>query len=308
MITSLKKLLTKSYKEKYAVGHFNVNNLEILQSVVSVCEKMKSPAIIATSEGAIKYAGHKEIFNMIKTLAEDTKIPLAIHLDHGQDLNIIKKSIRLGYTGIMIDGSHKSLEENIKITKKIVQLCEKKGISVEGELGTIGGTEDLVESRKIILTDPKIAKEFIEKTGVDCLAVAIGTSHGAYKFEASKKVKLDIKKLQTINKLCKIPLVLHGASEVPQKYVSLIEKYGGKLEGVKGVPPSQLAQAIKNGISKVNTDTDLRLAFTAGMRKFFTENKKDIDPRHSMNEAKKFIQQIVEHRIKELGSNGKARN
>ncbi|MBI4918638.1 class II fructose-1,6-bisphosphate aldolase [archaeon] len=304
MITSLQKLLTKSYKEKYAVGHFNVNNLEILQSVITACEKMKSPAIIATSEGAIKYAGHKEIFSIIKNLAEQTKIPFAIHLDHGQDFDVIKKSIQLGYTGIMIDGSHKPLEENIKITKKVVNLCQKKGISVEGELGTIGGAEDLVESRNIVLTDPKIAREFVEKTGVDCLAVAIGTSHGAYKFK--ENAKLDIERLQQINKSCKIPLVLHGASEVPQKYIQLIEKYGGKLEGVKGVPTLQLKKAIKNGIAKVNTDTDLRLAFTAGIREFLTKNKEDIDPRHLMNEAKKFIREMVEHRIKELGSSCKA--
>ncbi|PIN81983.1 fructose-1,6-bisphosphate aldolase, class II [Candidatus Woesearchaeota archaeon CG10_big_fil_rev_8_21_14_0_10_30_7] len=305
MIITSKKLLDKAYKKHYAIGHFNINNLEILQAIILACEKTKSPAIIATSEGAIKYAGHKTIFNIIKNETRKSNIPFAIHLDHGRDMKIIKKSIQLGYTSIMIDGSHLKFEENIKLTKKVVNMCHKKNISVEGELGTIGGAEDLVESRKIILTDPKIAKEFIQKTGVDSLAIAIGTSHGAYKFVESKKVKLDIKRLQQINKVCKIPLVLHGASEVPQKYVKLIEKYGGKLEGVKGVPSVQLKKAISNGVAKVNTDTDLRLAFTAGMRKFFKENKKDIDPRHELSYAKRFVQDIVEHRIKELGSNGK---
>lgn len=304
MIINSKKLLQKAYREKYAVGHFNINNLEVLQAVISACEKMKSPAIIATSEGAIKYAGHELIFNMIKTVVEKSKIPFSIHLDHGRNIDVIKKSIKLGYTSIMIDESYKNFEENVRLTKKVVNLCHKKSISVEAELGTIGGSEDLISEKRIILTNPEDAKEFIEKTGIDCLAIAIGTSHGAYKFKG--KAKLDLKRLKKINKLCKIPLVLHGASEVPKKYFQLANKYGAKLERLQGVPVNQLKQAIKYGVSKVNTDTDLKIAFNAGLRKFLAQNKKNIDLRATMNAAKKLVQEAVERRIKQFGSKGKS--
>ncbi|MBI5065543.1 class II fructose-1,6-bisphosphate aldolase [Candidatus Woesearchaeota archaeon] len=305
MITTSKELLDKAYKNKYAVGHFNIYNLETIQSVINACEKLNSPAILATSEGAIEYAGHKELFLMIKTLAEESKVPFAIHLDHGRNSEIIKKCIQLGYTSIMFDGSKKEFEENVKQTEKVVNLCEDKNISVEGELGTIGGAEEDVTSRKILLTDSNKAKEFIERTGIDCLAVAIGTSHGAYKFVASKRPQLDIRRLQEINKLCQIPLVLHGASEVPKQLVKLANKYGAKIKDVRGVPLTQLKQAIKNGIAKVNTDTDLRLAFTSGIRHQLAVNKTEFNPRSFFSEGKKEMQKVVEQRIKELGSEGR---
>ncbi len=304
MITTSKELLDKAYKQKYAIGHFNIYNLETIQSVINACEKLKSPAILATSESAIEYAGHELLFKMIKEAAEESKIPLSIHLDHGRNFAIIKKCIQLGYTSIMFDGSKKEFEENIKQTEKVVNLCEDKNISVEGELGTIGGAEDDVKSRKILLTDPKKAKEFIERTGINCLAIAIGTSHGAYKFEGN--AKLDIKRLKEINKICNTPLVLHGASEVPKELVNLANKYGAKLKGLQGVPSTKLKQAIKNGIAKVNTDTDLRLAFTSGIRHQLAINKEEFNPRSVFSEGKKEMQKVVEQRIKELGSEGKA--
>lgn len=300
MLASTKDLLSKAYRNKYAVGAFNVNNLEAIQATISAAEKLKSPVILQTSEGAIKYAGMNVLSSLIKAIAEESKIPIALHLDHGKDMKIIKQAIKQEYSSVMIDASHHDFEKNIKLTRQVVNLAHKKCISVEAELGTIGGSEDFISERRIILTDPMTAKDFVEKTGIDFLAVAIGTSHGAYKFQG--KPQLDIKRLKEINKLCRIPLVLHGASEVPKKYIEMIEKYGGKLDSVNGVPCSQVKQAIKFGISKVNTDTDLRLAFDAGMRKFLSENKKDIDPRHSLNEAKKLMQEIIEHRIKIFGT------
>ncbi len=305
MFADTKKLLLKAQQGKYAVAHFNINNMEIVQGVVAAAQKLKAPVILATSEGALKYAGMDYLYAITKTAAEKANVPIALHLDHGKDLEVIKKAIQMGYSSVMIDASHEKFEKNIRLTKKIVALAHQKGISVEAELGTIGGAEDLVSSRNIIYTDPAKAQEFVQRTGCDFLAVAIGTSHGAYKFAGKADLRQDI--LQQIQKKVKIPLVLHGASGVPQNLVTMAEKYGANLSGVKGVPDSQINAAISHGITKINTDTDIRIAFDAAVRKALQAQPKDFDPRHILAPARDLIQEIAEQRIKVFGSVNKGR-
>ncbi|MFA6461221.1 MAG: class II fructose-1,6-bisphosphate aldolase [Candidatus Woesearchaeota archaeon] len=303
MLANTKQILTKARNGHYAVGHFNINNMEIVQGIVQAATNLNSPVILATSEGAIEYAGMNFLYELAKTASELTKVPVALHLDHGKDLKIIKQCIELGYSSVMIDASHQDFEKNVKLTKQVVQWAHKKGVSVEAELGTIGGKEDKVHSNNIIYTDPAKAKEFVERTGCDFLAIAIGTSHGAYKFAGEAKLRIDI--LKKIKNLVKVPLVLHGASGVPIEIVNLAKKYGAKLDGVKGVPETQVALAIRNGICKINTDTDLRIAFDAGVRKSVKEHPEDFDPRHILSPARDLIRQVVEQRIKLFGSMGK---
>jgi fructose-bisphosphate aldolase, class II len=300
-----KQILLKAHKNKYAVPHFNINNLEIMQGVVAAGVKLKSPLILATSEGAIKYAGIDYLYCLVNTARKLSKIPIALHLDHGQDLKIIRRCIDLGYSSVMFDGSHLPFEENVKTTKKVVSWAHAKGISVEAELGTIGGVEDNVSSRRIIYTDPDQASKFVQRTGCDFLAVAIGTSHGAYKFKGDCHLKMDV--LEDIKNKVKIPLVLHGASGVPTEIVAMASKYGANLEGVRGVPNNQIKSAIAAGINKINTDTDLRLAFDAGVRWFIKKKPKDFDPRHILAPAREMIQKVAEERIKLFGSAGRAK-
>lgn len=300
MLANLKHLLEKAKKEHYAVGAFNVNNMEILHAVIKASENLKSPVIIQTSEGALQYAGFEELANLCLFSAKKSKSKVCLHLDHGKNLSVIKKCINSGYTSVMIDGSHFEFKQNVKITKKVVNLANRNGVSVEGELGTIGGAEDSASSRRIIYTEPYSAKEFAENTGIDALAVAIGTSHGAYKFAG--KAKLDINLLKEINKIVKIPLVLHGASSVPENLITIAQKYGAKLGNPKGVPEKQLKLAIKHGICKINTDTDLRIAFTAAERKFLAKHEEEFDPRKILKPARDLMQRIVEERIKLFGS------
>ncbi|MBI2582605.1 class II fructose-1,6-bisphosphate aldolase [Candidatus Woesearchaeota archaeon] len=305
MFADTKKILMKAQQGKYAVAHFNVNNMEIIQGVVAAAQKLKAPIILATSEGALRYAGMDYLHAIAKTAAENSHLPIALHLDHGKDINIIKKAIQKGYSSVMIDASHEDFEKNIRLTKKIVALAHKKGISVEAELGTIGGAEDLVSSRSIIYTDPAKAKEFVERTGCDFLAIAIGTSHGAYKFAGKASLRQDI--LSKIKSKVKTPLVLHGASGVPPGLVKTAEKYGADLSGVKGVPDSQIKVAIKNGITKINTDTDIRIAFDAAVRKALHHQPKDFDPRHILAPARDLIQEVAEQRIRLFGSAGRGK-
>ena len=305
MLVSNKKLQLLAEKKKYAVGAFNICNIESIQAVVNAAILEKSPAIIATTQGAISYADHQVLAESIKILTKRTNIPFSLHLDHGTDLNIIKNCINLGYSSVMIDASHKEFYENIRITKKVVNLAHKKGISVEAELGTIGGTEDNITAKKIILTEPSDAKEFIEKSGCDTLAVAIGTSHGAYKF--TSKSKLDIKRLQQIKKITKAPLVLHGASEIPPRIIKKATKFGAKLGQTKGVSKPNITSAIKNGISKVNIDSDLRLVFTAAIRELFKKQPTQFDPRKIIGFAREQITNEVRYKMKMFGSTGKAK-
>jgi len=308
MLANTKKILEKARKGKYAIGHFNINNMEIVQAIVNAADKLNSPVILATSEGAIKYAGLEYLYNLVLTASEQTKVPVALHLDHGRDMKLIKRCIDIGYSSVMIDASHQDFEGNIKLTKKVVKWAGKKGISVEAELGTIGGTEDNVSAKQIIYTEPDKAKEFVKRTGCDFLAVAIGTSHGAYKFSVkghdSAKLKQNI--LKEIKKNVPIPLVLHGASGVPKNMVKIAKKHGANLSGVKGVPEIQTKLAIKNGICKINTDTDLRIAFDAGVRSVINTKPKEFDPRHILGPARDMIQKVVENRIKLFGSVNKA--
>ena len=304
MLADTKKILEKARKNNYAIGHFNINNLETLQGIVQAANNLQSPVIIATSEGAIEYAGINFLYELSKTASELSLAPVALHLDHGKNLKIIKQAIQLGYSSVMIDASHEQFEKNIQLTKTVVQLAHRKGISVEAELGTIGGVEDSIKAKNIIYTDPEKAQEFVNRTGCDFLAVAIGTSHGAYKFKGQAKLNLEL--LKQIKQKTKIPLVLHGASGVPSEIVRQAEKYGAKLIGVKGVPDSQIKLAVKNGINKINTDTDLRIAFDAAVRKVIHDQPKDFDPRHMLGPARHLITKVVEQRIKLFGGVGKA--
>ncbi len=300
MLANTKQLLQKAQRGHYAVGHFNVNNMEIVQGIMQAAVKLKSPVILATSEGAIEYAGINFLYELAKISSELAPVPVALHLDHGRDLGIIKKAVQIGYSSVMVDGSHLDFEENIRLTKQVIALAHQKGVSVEAELGTIGGAEDNVSSRMILYTDPAKAAEFVKRTGCDFLAVAIGTSHGAYKFAGSAHLRQDI--LKKIQSKVKVPLVLHGASGVPQEIVHQAEKYGAKLIGVEGVPNSEIKIAIRNGITKINTDTDLRLAFDAAVRKTIMTQPQDFDPRHLLGPARDLIQKVVEERLKLFGS------
>ncbi len=303
MLATGKYILNRANRGRYAVGAFNINNMEFLQAIVNAAEKLKSPVIIATSEGAIKYAGLCLLKNMVYCAAENAKVPVALHLDHGRDMALIKKCISSGWTSVMIDASHLEFEDNIRTTRKVVQMAHRKGVSVEAELGTIGGVEEKVSARKIIYTDPDAAVEFVKKTGIDNLAVAIGTSHGAYKFAGAGKLNLDI--LSEIKRRLRMPLVLHGASGLPASVVAKAKKYGVRLGKAEGVPDSQISKAVKLGINKINTDTDLRLGFTASVRETFKKNPSEFDPRHYLGPARDFVQKVVEHRMMVFGSRGK---
>lgn len=300
MLVNSRLILNKADKGRYAIGAFNVSNLEIMQAVIEGASELRSPVIVQTSESAIKYAGMQNLVAMTRNLSGTAKIPVALHLDHGKTIETIKKAIESGYTSVMIDASDQPFEKNAAITKRIALLAHKKEVSVEGELGTLGGKEDYVSGRAE-LTDPGMAKEFVEKTGVDCLAVAIGTSHGAFKAAA----RLDIKRLKKIKKLVKIPLALHGASGVYRDIVAKAEKYGAKLESAKGNSDTEIQVSIAAGVSKVNTDTDLRLSFTAGLRKCLKEKTNLFDPREIMKEAKNEMKRMVKRRIILFGSSNK---
>ena len=303
VFANMKILSQQAQRGKYAVGHFNVNNMELVQGVVAAAVQLRAPVILATSEGALKYGG-AYLISLAKVAAQQSSVPVALHLDHGKDMKIIELAIKMGYSSVMIDASHEPFEKNIRLTRKVVQLAHRHKVMVEAELGTIGGAEDSVASRRIIYTDPVKAAEFAARTGCDTLAVAIGTSHGAYKFSGKAKLRLDI--LKEIRKRVKIPLVLHGASSVSQNLVKEAEKYGAVLPKAEGVPDSQIRAAITLGICKVNTDTDLRLAFEIGMRKALQRHPEDIDPRHALAPAREMVQKVVEQRIRLLGSGGKA--
>jgi len=303
MIVTLKQILNKANKGNYAVGAFNINNMEIAQAIIRAAAAQKAPVILQTSEGAIAYAG-MEYLRCIAYQAAKEKVPVALHLDHGRDLELVKKCIKAGWTGIMYDGSHLPFDENVKNTKKVAQWAHAKGMGVEAELGTIGGAEEKIVARQIIYTDPDAAEEFAKKTKCDALAIAIGTSHGAYKFEGAPR--LDLHLLKTIKERLQMPIVLHGASGVPAWLVTQAARYGAQLGKPEGVPDEQIATAVSYGVNKINTDTDLRLAFDAAVRKFLTEKPEDFDPRHILAPARDLIQQIVEHRIKLFGSSGKA--
>ena len=304
MLVTNKDLMIPARRSGYGVGAFNVNNLEAVLSVVEAAVEEKSPAIVAVTPSAIKYAGLPYISKIVRTAAELASVPLSLHLDHGEDFETASKCVGAGFTSVMIDGSHLKFEDNIALTKRVVDVAHPKGVSVEAELGRLAGVEEsTVEEKDAILTDPAVAKDFVERTGVDTLAVAIGTSHGAYKFKAEPK--LDFERLKLISKNVSLPLVLHGASSVPAWIIEKAAKYGAELGGAKGIPEENIQKAISLGIAKINIDTDLRLAWTAAVREVLANSPKEFDPRKILGPAKEAMKQVVKGKMKLFGSTGK---
>jgi fructose-bisphosphate aldolase class II len=305
MLVTNKDLLVPARGKAYAVGAFNINNLETLLAVSEAAAEEKSPAIIAVTPSAIKYGGLPYLAGIAKTAAQSSSVPMSLHLDHGEDFETASKCIGAGFTSVMIDGSHLKFEENIALTKRVVDVAHPKGISVEAELGRLAGVEEkTVEEKEAILTDPNTAKEFVDRTGVDALAVAVGTSHGAYKFKAEPK--LDFERLKIISNKVELPLVLHGASSVPTWIIEKAAKYGAQLEGAKGIPEEHIKKAISLGIAKINIDTDLRLAFTATVREVLTNSPKEFDPRKILGPAKEAMKEVIKGKMHLFGSSGKA--
>ena len=301
MLVTTKDMFEKSMKEKFAIGAFNVNNMEIIQGIVDAAHEEQSPVILQASSGAIKYARINYLTKMVEAALQETNIPIALHLDHGADFDTCKMCIDSGFTSVMIDGSKYDFEENIELTKKVVDYAHKNGVVVEAELGKLAGIEDDVNvaSEDAKYTDPNQAEEFVRRTGCDSLAIAIGTSHGAYKFKGEAKLRFDI--LEKVkNKLPNTPIVLHGASTVIPELVEMCNKYGGNIPGAKGVPDEMLHEAGKLGVSKINVDTDLRLAMTGEIRKAFVENPSEFDPRKYLQPARKAIYETVKHKIHDV--------
>lgn len=295
-------------KEHFAIGAFNVNNMEIIQGIVDAAAEENSPVILQASSSAIKYARIGFLRKMIEAALEENDIPIALHLDHGPDFETCKMCIDHGFSSVMIDGSKYDFEENVALTKKVVEYAHNRGVVVEAELGKLAGIEDEVNvaASDAMFTDPDQAKEFVERTGCDSLAIAIGTSHGAYKFKGEAKLRFDI--LEKVKeKLPNTPIVLHGASTVIPELVELCNKYGANIPGAKGVPDEMLHEASLRGVSKINVDTDLRLAMTGAIRKALIENPEVFDPRKYMQPARELIKETVQHKIRDVfGSSNKA--
>jgi fructose-bisphosphate aldolase class II len=288
-LVSSNDILIPAREKGYAVGAFNTSNIEISQAIFEAASELRSPVMVATSESAIKYAGFDNLLGTVKHLSEHYGVPAALHLDHGKDLEIAVKCLRHGWTSLMIDASKLDYEQNIAATAEVVRIAHYVGVSVEAELGKLAGVEDMVsvDEREATLTDPDQAADFIERTGCDSLAVAIGTSHGAYKFKGEPRLELD--RLSEIAGKVTIPLVLHGASSVPKDVLDRAARFGARLPGAKGVPEEALKQAIAHGIAKINIDTDLRLAFTGGVRQVLMESPEVFDPRKIVGEGRKAI-------------------
>lgn len=305
MLLSNEEILTSATVGKYAVGAFNIQNLEGLQAITAVAEEENSPVIVAVSPSSIKYAGLEYLASIVKTAAKLVSVPMSLHLDHGKDFEIVKRCLDSGFTSVMIDASHLKFEDNIALTRKVVELAHADDVSVEAELGRLTGVEDFSdEEKKAILTNPEAAKEFVEHTGVDALAVAIGTSHGAYKFKGEPR--LDFRRLTEIRKRVDIPLVLHGASGVSCRIIEKAAKYGAQLAGAKGVSDENIRQAIRLGIAKINIDTDLRLAFTATVREVLATKPAQFDPRKILGPAREAMEEVVRGKMRLFGSSGKA--
>jgi len=300
LVTS-KEMFKKAYEGQYAVGAFNVNNMEIIQGIVDAAKEEQAPLILQVSAGARKYAKHTYLVKLVEAALEDSNLPICLHLDHGEDFEICKSCVDGGFTSVMIDGSKLPFEENVKLTKQVVDYAHEKGVVVEAELGRLAGIEDAVSvaERDATFTDPDQAVEFVERTNVDSLAIAIGTSHGAFKFKGDPM--LDFERLEKITKLLPdYPLVLHGASTVLPEFVELCNTYGGNVAGAKGVPEEMLLRAGKLGVCKINIDTDLRLAMTASIRKHLYEHPQDFDPRKYLGPAREAIKNMVKHKIKNV--------
>ncbi|KGM98108.1 fructose-bisphosphate aldolase [Clostridium novyi A str. 4552] len=305
-LVTTKEMFKKAYEGNYAIGAFNMNNMEILQGIVEAAKAQKSPVIIQVSKGALNYAGPKYVRALVEAAAEDSGVDMALHLDHGPDLETIKVCVENGFTSVMFDGSHLDYEENVRKTKEVVDYAHAHGVVVEAELGVLAGIEEDVKSDVHVYTEPDQAVDFVNRTGCDSLAIAIGTSHGAFKFEGEAELKFDI--LEEIqNKLPGFPIVLHGASSVDAEVVKICNEFGGDIPSkAKGVPAEMLRKAASMAVCKINVDTDLRLAMTAGVRKSLGENPSEFDPRKYFGPGKELIKGLVEKKIVNVfGSNNR---
>ncbi len=309
-LVTTKEMFEKAYKEGYAVGAFNVNNMEMIQAIVEASNELHSPVILQVSAGARKYANPVYLKHLVDAAVETSNIPVALHLDHGADYEICKASIDGGFTSVMIDASSKPFEENVAITRQVVEYAHAHGVVVEAELGTLAGVEDdvKVKDSDALFTSPDQVEEFVTRTGIDSLAIAIGTSHGAYKFKPGTDPKLRLDILEEIGKrLPNFPIVLHGASSVPQDKVAVVNAYGGSMPNAIGIPESELIKARKMAVCKINIDSDLRVAFTAACRKHLAECPADFDPRKYLGDARADMKEMVKHKIRDvLGSENKA--
>ena len=305
-LVTTKEMFEKAFQGGYAIGAFNINNMEIVQGVVAAAQAQNSAVILQVSKSALKYAHPKYLKAKVDAAVEETGLDIALHLDHGPDLETCKECIECGFTSVMFDGSHYDYEENVAKTKEVVEYAHARGVVVEAELGKLAGVEDdvKVDAANATYTDPDQAVDFVKRTGVDSLAIAIGTSHGAYKFKG--EAKLDFDRLETITKKLEdagfhnFPIVLHGASSVDQRCVAMCNEYGGKIDGAKGIPAEMLRKASSMAVCKINMDTDLRLAMTAAIRKSFGENPAAFDPRGYLGDARNLIQELVEDKIKNV--------
>ena len=318
-LVNSKKMFEAAYKGGYAIGAFNVNNMEIVQGITEACKEEKAPVILQVSKGARAYANHTYLVKLVEAAVKECpEVPTVLHLDHGPDFDTCKACIDGGFTSVMIDGSALPYEKNIEVTRKVVEYAHKYNVTVEGELGTLAGIEDEVSHAEGSYTRPEEVNDFVNNTGVDSLAIAIGTSHGAYKFKPDQctrnekgilcppPLRFDI--LEEVSKLLpNFPIVLHGASSVPQEYVSMINEFGGKMPDAVGVPEDQLREAAKLAVCKINIDSDIRLAMTGSIRKFFVEHPDKFDPREYLKIARANVKELVRHKLTEvLGCAGKA--
>ncbi len=304
------EMFKKAYEGGYAIGAFNVNNMEIVQAITEAAEELRSPIILQCSAGARKYAKHSYLVHLVQAAIEETSVPIALHLDHGADFEICKSCIDGGFTSVMYDGSHLPYEENIKVAKQVAEYAHAHGVVVEAELGTLAGIEDdvKVEAGHESYTQPEQVEDFVTRTGVDSLAIAIGTSHGAYKFKPGHKPELRFDILEEVEKrLPGFPIVLHGSSSVPQEWVKVVNEFGGQMPDAIGIPEELLREAAKMAVCKINIDSDLRLVCTGSIRKHFIEHPDHFDPRQYLKPARENIKEMVKHKIIEvLGCDGKA--
>ena len=309
LVTS-KEMFKKAYEGGYAIGAFNVNNMEIIQGITEAAKEENAPLILQVSVGARKYANHTYLMKLVEAAIIETGLPICLHLDHGDTFELCKSCIDGGFTSVMIDGSHHSFEDNIALTRQVVDYAHAKGVTVEGELGRLAGIEDAVNvsAEDASYTNPAQVQEFVERTGVDSLAIAIGTSHGAYKFKPGQKPQLRFDILEEVEKrLPGFPIVLHGASSVIPEYVETINKYGGKMPDAIGIPEDMLRKAASMAVCKINIDSDLRLAMTAAIREHFAKAPSDFDPRQYLKPARENIKKLVKHKLVDvLGCNNKA--
>ncbi len=309
-LVTTKDMFKKAYEGGYAIGAFNVNNMEIIQGITEAGKELNSPLILQVSSGARKYANHTYLIKLVEAALLETDLPIALHLDHGDTFELCKSCIDGGFSSVMIDGSHHGYDDNIKLTRQVVEYAHAHGVVVEAELGRLAGIEDAVNvtAEDASYTDPAQVQDFVERTGCDSLAIAIGTSHGAYKFKPGQNPQLRFDILEQIEgRLPGFPIVLHGASSVIPEYVKMINDNGGAMPDAIGIPESMLRQAASMAVCKINIDSDIRLAMTGVIRKYFTENPSHFDPRQYLGPARKAVKEMVAHKITEvLGSNGKA--